>query len=44
MFDRAQLEAFSAVVQHGSFERAATVLHVTRGAISQRINALEDVL
>jgi LysR family transcriptional regulator (chromosome initiation inhibitor) len=44
MFDRAQLEAFSAVVQHGSFERAATVLHVTRGAISQRIKALEDAM
>lgn len=44
MFDRAQLEAFSAVVQHGSFERAATALHVTRGAISQRIKTLEDAL
>jgi LysR family transcriptional regulator, chromosome initiation inhibitor len=44
MFDRAQLEAFSAVVQHGSFERAATAMHVTRGAISQRIKALEDAL
>lgn len=44
MFDRAQLEAFSAVVQHGSFERAATVLHVTRGAISQRVKALEEAL
>jgi len=44
MFDRAQLEAFSAVVQHGSFERAAKVLHLTRGAISQRTKALEDAL
>ena len=44
MFDRAQLEAFSAVVQHGSFERAATALHVTRGAISQRVKALEDAM
>lgn len=44
MFDRAQLEAFSAVIQHGSFERAATALHVTRGAISQRIKTLEDEL
>lgn len=44
MLDRAQLEAFSAVVQHGSFERAATALHVTRGAISQRIKALEEAL
>jgi LysR family transcriptional regulator (chromosome initiation inhibitor) len=44
MFDRAQLEAFSAVVQHGSFEHAATALHVTRGAISQRIKALEEAM
>lgn len=44
MLDRAQLEAFSAVVQHGSFERAATALNVTRGAISQRIKALEEAL
>lgn len=44
MFDRAQLEAFSAVIQHGSFERAATVLNVTRGAVSQRIKALEEAL
>lgn len=44
MFDRAQLEALSAVVQHGSFERAATALHVTRGAISLRIKALEEAM
>jgi LysR family transcriptional regulator (chromosome initiation inhibitor) len=44
MFDRAQLEAFSAVIQHGSFERAAAVLNVTRGAVSQRIKALEEAL
>lgn len=44
MFDRAQLEAFSAVIQHGSFERAATELNVTRGAVSQRIKALEEAL
>jgi LysR family transcriptional regulator (chromosome initiation inhibitor) len=42
--DRAQSEAFSAIVQHGSFERAATVLNVTRGAVSQRIKALEESL
>lgn len=44
MFDRAQLEAFSAVIQQGSFERAATELNVTRGAVSQRIKALEEAL
>lgn len=44
MFDRAQLEAFSAVVQYGSFERAATALHVTRGAVSQRLKALEETM
>jgi LysR family transcriptional regulator (chromosome initiation inhibitor) len=44
MFDRAQLEAFYAVFQHGSFERAAIALNVTRSAVSQRIKALEEAL
>lgn len=44
MIDSAQLAAFSAVIQHGSFERAAQVLHVTPSAISQRIARLEDRL
>lgn len=44
MLDRHQLEAFAAVVETLSFERAAERLNVTRGAISQRIKALEGAL
>lgn len=44
MLDRHQLEAFAAVVENLSFERAAERLNVTRGAISQRIKALEETL
>lgn len=40
--DSAQLSAFAAVVDEGSFERAAAVLHVTRSAVSQRIKLLEE--
>lgn len=40
-FDTAQLAALSAVVTHGSFESAATALHVTPSAVSQRIRGLE---
>ena len=41
-FDHAQLRALAAVVREGSFERAASALHVTPSAISQRVKALED--
>jgi len=44
MFDRFQLEAFAAVAELGSFEKAANALHITRGAVSQRIKALEETL
>lgn len=44
MLDRHQLEAFAAVVETLSFERAAERLNITRGAISQRIKALEEAL
>jgi LysR family transcriptional regulator (chromosome initiation inhibitor) len=44
MLDRHQLEAFAAVVETLSFERAAERLNVTRGAVSQRIKSLEDAL
>ena len=44
MLDRFQLEAFAAVAEYGSFERAADALHITRGAVSQRITALEEAL
>ncbi|WP_425956598.1 LysR family transcriptional regulator ArgP [Xylanimonas sp. McL0601] len=37
----AQLEALVAVVDEGSFDAAARVLHVTPSAISQRIKSLE---
>ena len=40
--DSAQLNAFSAVIDEGSFERAAAVLHITRSAASQRIKLLEE--
>jgi len=44
MFDREQLETFASVVEHGSFDRAAQLLNVTRGAISQRMRALEETV
>ncbi|MGQ3003176.1 MAG: HTH-type transcriptional regulator ArgP [Hydrogenophaga sp.] len=44
MLNREQLETFASVVEHGSFDRAAAVLNVTKGAVSQRIKALEDSL
>jgi LysR family transcriptional regulator (chromosome initiation inhibitor) len=40
--DSAQLNAFATVIDEGSFERAATVLHVTRSAVSQRVKLLEE--
>lgn len=36
------LQAFEAVARHASFARAAEELHVTPGAVSQHIKALED--
>ena len=41
-FDRHQLETFSVVVATRHFGRAARVLNITRGAVSQRIIALEE--
>jgi LysR family transcriptional regulator (chromosome initiation inhibitor) len=41
-FDRHQLETFSVVVETRHFGRAASILNVTRGAVSQRIIALEE--
>jgi LysR family transcriptional regulator, chromosome initiation inhibitor len=40
--DGQQLAAFAAVVELGSFDAAATKLHVTPSAISQRVKALEN--
>jgi len=44
MLDRQQLETLGAVIEHGSFESAARALHVSHGAVSQRIRALEESL
>nr|WP_083266127.1 HTH-type transcriptional regulator ArgP [Burkholderia lata] len=41
-FDRQQLETFSVVVQTGNFRAAASALNVTKSAVFQRINSLED--
>ena len=38
---RDQLDALTAIVDHGTFEAAARALHVTPSAVSQRIKALE---
>ncbi len=37
-----QLETFLAILEHGSFSRAAEVLHCTQSTVSFRIKALED--
>ena len=42
MLDYASLSALAAVVQEGSFERAARALHVTPSAVSQRVRLLEE--
>lgn len=42
--DPKQTEAFRAVIQSGSFEQAAQLLHVTPSAVSQRVRALESNL
>lgn len=44
MLDREHLETFATVIEEKSFERAASVLNVTRGAVSQRVKALEESL
>lgn len=42
--DRDQLETFAAIVEMQSFEKAAARLNISRGAVSQRIKALEESL
>ena len=42
MLDYKLLEAFAAVVREGGFDRAASSLHLTQSAVSQRIKLLED--
>ena len=41
-FDRAQLAALAAVIDEGTFDAAARLLHVTPSAVSQRVKALEQ--
>jgi LysR family transcriptional regulator, chromosome initiation inhibitor len=42
--DLVQLATFQAVIDEGSFDGAARVLHVTPSAVSQRIKALEQAV
>ncbi|HEY8605798.1 MAG TPA: LysR family transcriptional regulator ArgP [Noviherbaspirillum sp.] len=42
--DGRQCAALQAVLQSGSFERAAEILHITPSAVSQRVRALETTL
>jgi LysR family transcriptional regulator (chromosome initiation inhibitor) len=42
--DLVQLATFQAVIDEGSFDAAARVLHVTPSAVSQRIKALEQAV
>lgn len=42
--DTRQLRTLMAIVQHGSFGRAAEAVHVTPSAVSQQMRALEDEL
>ncbi|MBN7130626.1 HTH-type transcriptional regulator ArgP [Burkholderia multivorans] len=44
IFDRQQLEAFAAIVEMRHFGQAATALNITRGAVSQRLKALEEAI
>jgi len=44
MLDYASLAAVAAVVNEGSFERAARALNVTPSAVSQRVKSLEERL
>ncbi len=42
MIDYKLLEALVMVIQEGGFEKAATLLHLTQSAVSQRVRLLED--
>lgn len=44
IMDTRQLHTLLAIVQHGSFAKAAEVVHVTPSAVSQQIQALEQEL
>ena len=42
MLDYKLVEAFAAVVREGGFEKGARALHLTQGAVSQRVKLLEE--
>lgn len=44
MIDYPALAAVSAVIEHGTFERAATMLGISPSAVSQRVRGLEERL
>ena len=44
MYDYKLLEAFTAVVEKGGFEKAAETLFITQSAVSQRVRLLEESL
>lgn len=44
MLDREQLETFACITEQQSFDKAAQLLNVSRGAVSQRLKALEEAL
>lgn len=43
-FDLNDLQAFRAVVEHGSFRRAAEAIRITQSALSRRVEKLESAL
>jgi len=43
-FDLADLRAFLAVADHGSFRAASETLHLSQSALSRRVDKLEDAL
>jgi DNA-binding transcriptional LysR family regulator len=43
-FDLNDLQAFRAVVEHGSFRRAAEAIRITQSALSRRVEKLETAL
>lgn len=42
MLDYKLVEAFAAVISEGGFEKGARMLHLTQGAVSQRVKLLEE--
>ncbi|MDR5804891.1 HTH-type transcriptional regulator ArgP [Caballeronia sp. LZ001] len=44
MLDRQQLETFAAVLECHNFRKAASILHISPGAVSQRVKSLENAI